>query len=471
VLLNIAQPFPNHNGGQLRFGPDGYLYIGMGDGGSAGDPMNNAQNRNSLLGKLLRIDVESDPGRVRIPPDNPFVNVSGARPEIWAYGLRNPWRFSFDRATGDLFIGDVGQDRWEEIDFTPAASRGGENYGWPAAEGQACFRTNCSMQGTALPAAVYGHQSGDCSVTGGFMYRGPGSPGLRGTYLFADYCTGRMRAMRREGDRWVSSVVLTPGGQITTFGEDEAGEIYVGDAGRRTLYRIEGSAAPRITSALVNPATNAPGVVAGSIARAYGLGLFDTPGEVTAPGPGLPITLEGVSVKVDDIAAPVSRVSSRNGVEQVEFQLPFEAAGRSSVTVVVSRNGAAGAPVNVPLAPVQPGLYEGVGRSEDYTVVTVARPLEPGESAYVRATGLGPVSNPPATGAPATFDPLPVVTGKVELTLAGMPCEVEFAVLAPDLVGIYQINFRAPAGAPSGMQDLVASIGGVSSPPIKVAVR
>jgi glucose/arabinose dehydrogenase len=163
VLLKITQPFANHNGGQLRFGPDGYLYIGMGDGGSGGDPMNNGQSLGTLLGKILRLDVESAPGRVQIPPDNPFVNRAGARPEIWAYGLRNPWRFTFDRATRDLWIADVGQNTYEEIDFQPAGSRGGENYGWNLMEGLHCFLGACSTAGLTLPVAEYTHVEG-CSV-------------------------------------------------------------------------------------------------------------------------------------------------------------------------------------------------------------------------------------------------------------------------------------------------------------------
>ena len=201
VLLKIDQPFSNHNGGQLRFGPDGYLYIGMGDGGSAGDPRSNGQNRGALLGKMLRIDVETEPGRVRVPSDNPFVNVSGARPEIWALGLRNPWRFSFDRATGDLWIADVGQDTYEEVNFQPASSRGGENYGWNFMEGAHCYRSGCGMDGLALPVAEYSHAEG-CSVTGGFVYRGRSFPGLRGIYIYADFCSGFIWGVERQGDRW-----------------------------------------------------------------------------------------------------------------------------------------------------------------------------------------------------------------------------------------------------------------------------
>ena len=207
VLLKIAQPFANHNGGQVRFGPDGYLYIGMGDGGSAGDPLGNGQNRGALLGKLLRIDVESDPGRVRIPPDNPFVDVAGVRPEVWAFGLRNPWRFSFDRTTCDLWIADVGQDSYEEVNFQAASSRGGENYGWNRMEGMHCYKPNCNMQGLVLPVAEYPHSQG-CSVSGGFVYRGRSSPGLRGIYLYGDYCSGRIWGTERQGADWVTRELL-----------------------------------------------------------------------------------------------------------------------------------------------------------------------------------------------------------------------------------------------------------------------
>jgi uncharacterized protein (TIGR03437 family) len=471
VLLNITQPYENHNGGQLRFGPDGYLYIGMGDGGSSGDPQNNAQNRGSLLGKLLRIDVESEPGRVRIPPDNPFVNTSGARPEVWAYGLRNPWRFSFDRATGDLFIADVGQNAWEEVNFTPASSRGGENYGWPQVEGLVCYRSGCSMDGVTMPVTVYGHQNGDCSVTGGFMYRGNLSPGLRGTYLYADYCTGRTRILRREGDRWVSSVALTPGGEITTFGESEDGEIYAADGQKSTLFRIEGSRAPRIAvSGVVNAASFAPGLVAGSLATVFAAGVLDDPGAVSAATLPLPASLSGVSITVNGVAAPILAVSNKNGIEQVNFQVPFEAAGRATVPVVITRSGFSSAPVDVPVVNSQPGLYPVVVHNADFTLAGEQRPLARNEFAFVYAAGLGRVSNPPATGAAASAAPRSASIEDVRITLGGIPCEVQFAGLAPDFAGVYQLNFRVPANAPSGLQDLVVTAGGVSSPAIKVPV-
>jgi len=236
VLLTIDQPFANHNGGELQFGPDGYLYVGMGDGGSANDPMCNAQNDASLLGKLLRIDVDSSasaPPFYAIPPDNPFHPSGGPPSEVWAKGLRNPWRFSFDRATGDLWIGDVGQDTREEIDFEPRASGGGRNYGWKVMEGTICGAGGTSGCATApppcgssaytAPVFEYTHAGGNCSVTGGYVYRGAGMPGFTGAYLYGDFCSGRMWASGRE------LALRVP--NLTTFGEDETGELYVGTSG------------------------------------------------------------------------------------------------------------------------------------------------------------------------------------------------------------------------------------------------
>ena len=278
VLLNIKQPFPNHNGGQLRFGPDGYLYIGMGDGGSGGDPMRNGQNLGALLGKLLRIDVESDPGRVRIPPDNPFVNRAGARPEIWAIGMRNPWRFTFDRANGDLWIADVGQETYEEVDFQPAASQGGENYGWNLMEGKHCYQDGCSQQGLILPVFEYTHAENNCSIIGGFVYRGRVSPGMRGLYLYGDLCSGRIWGLERQGTEWVNRLLLSSGFSITTFGEDESGEMYVANANNGSIHRISGSTAPRVLArGLVNAASFVEGLAPGSAASAFTAGVLDDP--------------------------------------------------------------------------------------------------------------------------------------------------------------------------------------------------
>ena len=238
ILVTIDQPAANHNAGDLAFGPDGYLYIPTGDGGGAGDPFENGQDLVELLGKVLRIDVDSppDPGLAyAIPADNPFVGQAGAREEIWAYGLRNPFRFSFDRTTGDLWIGDVGQNAWEEVDRQPIASDGGENYGWDCREGAHDYTgtDNDGLAGCAGltftdPVLEYAHAGGRCSVTGGFRYRGDTEPRLRGVYLFADFCTGEIfGTVPRCDGAWESQVLLDAPFNITTFGEDSAGELYV----------------------------------------------------------------------------------------------------------------------------------------------------------------------------------------------------------------------------------------------------
>src|SRR5262249_28252604 len=202
--LILRQPHPsfaNHNGGQLAFGPDGYLYVGTGDGGGAGDPFENAQSHGVLLGKLLRLDVGSGGEPYALPPDTPVVGVGGSRSGVWATGLRNPWRFSFDAQTGDLYIADVGQDQFEEVDVQAAAAGGGQNYGWPITEGGHCFlpMVDCDPTGLTLPVAEYDHSDGDCSIIGGFVYRGASDPGLQGIYFYGDFCGGRIGGFRLQG--------------------------------------------------------------------------------------------------------------------------------------------------------------------------------------------------------------------------------------------------------------------------------
>jgi glucose/arabinose dehydrogenase len=229
-IITVHQPYGNHNGGQLAFGPDGYLYIGMGDGGDGGDPQNNGQDRSTLLGSMLRIDVNNPPSgsSYTVPADNPFVGQTGIRPEIWAWGLRNPWRFSFDRQTGDLWIGDVGQGEWEEIDFQPAASTGGENYGWACREGTHTFsnRAGCPAADMVDPIIEYPHGN-ECSVTGGYRYRGNRYPDLKGVYFYGDYCSGVIWGATQSGGSWLVETAHTGGFGLTTFGEDQDGEVYV----------------------------------------------------------------------------------------------------------------------------------------------------------------------------------------------------------------------------------------------------
>ncbi|MFW6175670.1 MAG: PQQ-dependent sugar dehydrogenase, partial [Acidobacteriota bacterium] len=239
-VLVVDQPEDNHNAGDLAFGPDGFLYVPLGDGGGGGDPEENGQDLSTLLGSVLRIDpaVEDDPDSpYAVPPDNPFVGQAGARDEIWAYGLRNPFRISFDRGTGDLWIGDVGQNRWEEVDLQPASSSGGENYGWDCREGAHDFdddngdnNEDCPAGGFTDPVLEYFQEDGRCSVTGGFRYRGDAFPRLRGVYLYADFCTGEVfGTVPRCDGAWESRVLLDAPFNVTTFGEDAAGELYVSE--------------------------------------------------------------------------------------------------------------------------------------------------------------------------------------------------------------------------------------------------
>jgi glucose/arabinose dehydrogenase len=239
VVLKVSQPYSNHNGGQLAFGPnDGYLYIGMGDGGSGGDPENRAQNPAELLGKLLRIDVESGGNPYLVPATNPFVQTTGYRGEIWALGLRNPWRFAFDRLNGDLYIADVGQAEYEEVNYQPGASAGGQNYGWRIMEGLHCYNpANCNPSGLTLPVVEYSHAEG-CSITGGVAYRGTQFDRMQGIYFYADYCSGKIWGLRSAAASWSSRLLLDTPFSITTFGEDEAGEIYVADFSGGEIYRI-----------------------------------------------------------------------------------------------------------------------------------------------------------------------------------------------------------------------------------------
>jgi glucose/arabinose dehydrogenase len=238
-LLFVEQPFANHNGGQVIFGPDGMLYVGLGDGGSGGDPRGNGQRTDTLLGKILRIDPRPSAGSsYTIPPDNPFVGRADARPEIWMYGLRNPWRFTFDRDTDDVWIGDVGQNAWEEIDFTTAADAAGSNWGWNPREGAHDFAGNAPA-GVREPIFELSHGDGNCSVTGGYVYRGERIPALRGAYVFADFCRGELTALVQRDGALAEQALLGPrSGEVTSFGEDAAGELYVLTRSG-AIYRID----------------------------------------------------------------------------------------------------------------------------------------------------------------------------------------------------------------------------------------
>lgn len=229
VVLAVDQPYDNHNGGDVELGPDGRLYVALGDGGGAGDPQGNGQDTGTLLGKVLRLDPTAAPG-ARAPADNPFADGTGGAPEVWLYGVRNPWRITFDARTGDLWVADVGQDDWEEIDLLPAADGAGRgaNLGWSEMEGTHPYRGGTNPPGAVLPIYEYSHDEGRCSITGGVVYRGAALPDLAGAYLFADYCSGELRAVRARGGEVVDEAtfdVAVPG--ATSFGTDAAGEVYV----------------------------------------------------------------------------------------------------------------------------------------------------------------------------------------------------------------------------------------------------
>lgn len=227
VLLEVAQPFPNHNGGAMAFGPDGYLYLSLGDGGAGGDPLGSGQKLDTLLGKILRLDVSGETGYT-VPDSNPFVGINSAKPEIWAFGLRNVWRFSFDRDTGDFWLADVGQGEMEEVNFQPADSQGGENYGWSAFEGTLVYNDAINAPNAVLPVLEYRHGDDGCSITGGYVYRGTAIPDLVGQYLYGDFCSGKIwAASPHEDGTWTTTVLLNADFPVSSFGEDEAGELYV----------------------------------------------------------------------------------------------------------------------------------------------------------------------------------------------------------------------------------------------------
>lgn len=454
ILLTIEQPFSNHNGGQLQFGPDGYLYIGTGDGGSGGDPRNNGQDRSVLLGKMLRIDVEPGLSTYRIPPDNPFVNDPAARDEIWALGLRNPWRYSFDRDTGDLWIGDVGQSRAEEISFQPSSSTGGENYGWRRMEGLQCFEGGCSQAGLTLPVIEYPRTLG-VSVTGGYVYRGSASPGLRGTYVYGDFGSGRIWGLRLVRSGPVNDLLLDSPHAISSFGEDESGELYLASHGEGSIYRLDAFATPPFEPSQVGNAANfESGLTPGSASAAFLPGLLGETGVVGAASIPLPRTLAGVRVLVNGEAAPLYAVARANGVEQVNFQAPFSLAGGSNATVVIERDGHFTVSASVPVSSFQPASFmldadhQLVVHASDNTLITPENPLRPGEYVYFYATGLGPVTNEPPAGSASPTAPLAVALNLPSVTVGEVPAEVSFAGLAPTLVGVYQVNIRIPDPLP-----------------------
>jgi glucose/arabinose dehydrogenase len=260
TILTINQPYQNHNGGMIAFGPDGALYMAVGDGGQGGDPQNRAQDINSPLGKMLRIEVGAT-GTYTVPPDNPFAGPVAGKDEIWSYGLRNPWRFSFDRLTGDKWIGDVGQGAWEEINFEPAATPGGRNYGWRILEGTHCYppdKTTCDRTGLTLPVWEYGRTEGG-SITGGYVYRGTANPAMSGIYFYGDYSSGTIWGLRRIAGGWENRQVQSTSFSLASFGEDEDGELYVANLRGGAIHRMDAGPAEPAFCAFLPGVSRPPG--------------------------------------------------------------------------------------------------------------------------------------------------------------------------------------------------------------------
>ncbi|HWP83841.1 MAG TPA: PQQ-dependent sugar dehydrogenase, partial [Terriglobia bacterium] len=475
ILLTFGQPFTNHNGGMIAFGPHGYLYIASGDGGSGGDPQNNGQSLNTLLGKILRIDVNSGVP-YGIPPDNPFASQPG-RDEIFAYGLRNPWRFSFDRHTGRLFAGDVGQNRFEEIDLI---EKGG-NYGWKIMEGAHCFspQSNCNTAGLILPIDEYGRDLG-ISVTGGYVYRGSAVPSLSGKYIFGDFGSGILWALTElSSGQWRREELLRTGLNISSFGEDDAGELYLVDYGGTVRRITSDGQEPAVNAAgLVNAASFLSGPVApGQLVSIFGTGLGPNQGAGTQlDGSGrISRLLAGTRVWFDEIAAPLLFARW----DQINAQVPYGIAGRSSVTVQVEYQGMFSNPVSMAVAPAAPGLFTQAGGAgpgtilnEDHSLNSAANPAARGSLVVLFATGEGQ-RNPAGEDGKLAEPPYPVPLLPVSVTIGGLPAAIEFVGAAPGFAGLLQINARVPAAtAPGNAVPVAVQIGGASSQPgVTLAVQ
>lgn len=438
---------------------------------------------------MLRLDV-SQGAPARAAPGNPFAGQPGARPEIWSWGLRNPWRFSFDRATGDMFIGDVGQGQREEVTYEPAGAAG-LNHGWRRMEGNRCNipDSNCNDGSLVLPILEYDHAGGRCSVTGGYVYRGPRFPVLDGVYFFADFCEGGVYAGVESDGSWQMMGPLQMGFTISTFGEDEAGEVYFTNFGGGEIYRIEASTTgPAISGGgVVNAASLSAGAVSpGSIVSVFGAGLSNqTTAAMQTP---LPTTLGGSSLRFGGVPAAIFFSSPG----QMNVVVPPSLEGQTTATLVPTRDGVDGPPTQQALATFAPGIFtmDQTGGGQGAVLVAGtgllaappaqfegARPARIGESLEIFGTGLGPVvptfALQPEHGAPvAQGVEIFTTTQQPTVTIGGVNATVLFSGLAPGFVGLYQINVELDESIASGAAVPLQIVqGGAASNTVTVAIE
>jgi uncharacterized protein (TIGR03437 family) len=445
ILFTTPQPFANHNGGTIEFGPDGFLYIALGDGGSGNDPGNRSQNLESYLGKMLRIDVDSKTGTLEygIPADNPFAGAIAGLDEIYALGLRNPWRCSFDRKTGELYAADVGQGLIEEVDIITR----GANYGWRTYEGTRCTNLNgaCNPAGFVAPLIEYLHQNGRCSVTGGYVYRGARGTFTPGAYIYGDYCTGEIFSFVNNN----SSVVRNAGARISSFGEDELGEHYLvtyagpnNEIGQGTVYRLVNTTSPANVTT-TSAASYTFQLTPVGVATAFGTNL--AVGTLAAPSTPLPTTLGGTTVRVTDqngaqFDAPLFYVSPT----QVNFQIPAGAAlGTATVTITSGTNTSAGAAV---IRKVAPAIFtsSGSGTGQPAAYLIRNRNGAQTQEALGAEIDLGPTGDELFLILFASGVRGRTTQNNVTVSLGTDAGQITFADAQGSLVGVDQINVRLP---------------------------
>ena len=484
VILTVAQPFSNHNGGMIDFGKDGFLYIGMGDGGSANDPGNRSQNNEELLGKFLRIDVDTPNGAVPYssPSTNPFFGATPGRDEIYSTGWRNPWRWSFDRQTGELYAGDVGQNAIEEIDIVTL----GGNYGWRVLEGTRCTNLGpaaCTTPGFVAPIYEYAQDGGRCSVTGGYVYRGTRGTLTPGTYVFGDYCTGEI-FLRENGS---VRMALDSPYAISSFGEDEAGEllvVHLGSGANGAVYRIVNPNATATAATSVSAANFRSPLARESISAVFGTDLA----VVTQPNGGgtLPTNLGGTQINVTD-SAGTSRAASLFFVSptQANYLIPAGTAAGTATVTIINWNGALSRGT-VQINPVAPGLFTANSSGRGVPAAVAERILANGSRSTVPVAAFDQTQN--------QFVPVPIDLGTaadqvflaafgtgfrfrsaltaVTATIGGTPAEVSFAGAQGDFVGLDQANIRIPFSLVGrGEVDVVLTVDGAQANTVRINIK